>query len=286
MGQAWLSNFHATEAPAATLLLGRLRFVGFSSLWTGLLDLLRRLESNEQLVPFVVYPERRLDSFPMDPEPAANELPVAWMHFVPGAPIIIPAGSDAFVAMVLKELRELGDGAVGGIPIDAELDALRDGRCRSIVLATDIVASGEQIEELAAAIGRNSRIRSWRSFGWLQIRVAAFAVMQDGLDRLTASRHVDTVDYLERVPTISSLPLSEDVREAVVRLCLRHAGGEDPLGFLDTGALFATERRAPDNVPGVFTRPGSPSWHPLFPGRSVPASFAAEVRDYRGNEPL
>jgi hypothetical protein len=266
VGKAWLSNFHTTELPAATILLDRLRFVSFGGLWTGLLDLLRSLESEGQLTPFVVYPERPLD--------------------VPGAPLEIPAGSDSFVAMVLKELQALGSEPVGGIATHASLEELRSRRCRAIVLATDIVASGEQIEQLAAAVSRNRTIRSWRSFGWVQIRVAAFAIMQDGLDRLTESPFVDGVDYVEQAPTIWSVPLAEEIRDEVVRLCIRHASGYSPLGFLDTGALFATQRRAPDNVPGVLIRPSSSSWHALFSNRSVPSSFAAEVGDFRGREPL
>lgn len=283
VGRAWIANFHETEAPAAAVLLDHLRLVPLRRLREGILQLLRALDVSDRR-PFVVYPERALTTFeglggPLVPQPEA------WTDFAPGAPIrISEAGSDAFVAMVLGELSTPDGLPIGGIETSSTLDDLRARRCRTIVIATDIVASGHQAEDLAFAIARHPTIRSWRSYGLLTIHVVAFAALQRGVDHLTKSPVVDAIDYLELAPTVSSIP-DPIQRDAVFSLCRRY-GGPEPLGYAGTAALFATERRAPDNVPAVLLREGTASWAPLFPNRVVPHGLAAEIGDHRSAEPL
>jgi hypothetical protein len=269
-GQAWLTNFHSVERPAATVLIDSLRFVSFRRLWAGLLDLVRGLDP--AFAPFVAYPERSL---------ADGEF-VAWADFHPGRDLPLPAGSDAFVAMVLKELTAAN--TPGMLHPDAALNELCATKCRSVIILTDNMVTGHQVEAFARAIARNPTLRSWRSYGLVSIRVAAYIASPAAIELLEGSRYIDSVNYVEVLPTLFNAPLADEEREAALDLCRRY--GQTPkLGYAKSAALFVSERRAPDNMPSVFLRQGS-GWNPLFPDRSVPASFAEEVGEHRPAEAL
>jgi len=204
-GQAWLSNFVGPDIPTATVLLDSLRFVSLTQLRDGLASRLKDLIERRQLpAPAVVLPERGMKDFKLDRE--HQKAPVAYCDFHPGEPISATPGSEAFVGMVLRDLpgiRRL-EADPDWIPPNKSLDELRDLRCRSIVLVTDYIGTGNRVLTLAAALLRNRRIRSWRSFHWVDVYVVAFAASPEAIARVHDSPQVSEAWSVEGAPTLES----------------------------------------------------------------------------------
>jgi hypothetical protein len=287
-GRAWLSNFGAIDVPTATVLLDGLRFAGLDTLRNGLTGALERMESEGQAQqPTLLLPERNLGDFRKefrrDPESA-----IAYDNFMPGADLEVTPGSEGLIGGILRDFARGGrDSETPWISPAADLEEIRERRCRSIMLVTDYCGSGSQILGLAAAILRNPTIRSWRSRHYIELTVLAFAASPAAARRLTAARSVDRVLSIEAAPTIGDAPWRSEIREAVIELCRRERRTKryPALGYKESGGLFATVRSAPNNLPALFLQELD-GWHPLFPGRRVTAEVATNLAGSRPSEGL
>lgn len=270
------------------MLVDSLWFVTLSALRRGLDASLNHLLETDQIVtPAVVLPERALDDF--DIERQHRDSPVGYHHFHPGSDVSVTAGSEGLVGAVLRDFPGIRRPRreAPWIPPQAGLEELRARRCRSIVIVTDYVGSGDQLLKLAAAIARNPTIRSWRSFGWLRIHAVAYAGNPHGLARLRADPMIAGVWTADAAPTFETVAWRREVREAVVALCQTECRINQrwALGYHDSASLFVSERGASNNLPAVFWQT-APDWHALFPERTVPAEFARRVDKDRRAEPL
>lgn len=288
VGGAWLDNFVTVDVPAATMLLDGLRFASLSTLSAGLKTRLDELiTSGEIESPAMPVPERALSEFALSA--GAGDPPTAFDDFLPGAPMSVTPGSEGLVGRLLRDFAEAGSQSHGGtwIPPDADLQRLRDERCRSIVLATDYIGSGDQILALARAVTRNRTIRSWQSLDLLKIYVVAFAATPAALDRLREANAVDNAWSVEGAPSFeTAVGWTEDAREAIRELCCTESriGRRWALGWGETAGLFVSEHGVPNNLPAVFWQ--AKHWRPLFPWRKVPPEVAREFGDLRPSPPL
>jgi|SRR5215218_738073 len=286
-GQAWLENFSEPDLPAATLLLDSLRFVSLSKLRNRLKAFLETLQNDGALAaPALVVPERNLKEFADLAVPLQEA--VAYRDFQPGAPIRVTPGSVGLVGGILRDFAPAGSNAGHPwIAPDANLEALRARRCRSIVLVTDYVGSGNQIATLAATFARHPTLKSWRSLRRLKIHVVAFAAQPQALKRLDREEAVDSVWAVEVAPTGHTAPWEPAALDAITNLCRTECRWRAALalGYGDSFGLFVTERGAPNNLPAVFLQ-DKWGWQPLFPRRTVPAEFAEQLSDYRPSESL
>jgi hypothetical protein len=288
-GQAWLGNFHRADVETATLVIDSLRVLGLSTLQIKLQQLLDEAAENGSIeFPAFVVPERNLGHFGIaEPDQATA---VAWRDFLPGADLSVTPGSDGFVGMVLRDYaradgsRRLSNGR--WIAADANIDALRAARCRSIVILTDFVGTGQQAEAFAGTIARNRTVNSWRSLHLVAVHVAAVAGQQSGVARLRESSYVDAVHIIESAPTIWTKFPDSDLQGAVVDLCRTYGLERNlALGYGESGGLLTTERNAPDNLPSIFIQQ-TQGWKALFADRKMPRKFVQELGDYRPSEHL
>lgn len=287
-GRAWLSNFGAIDVPTATVLLDGLRFAGLDTLHNGLTDALERMESKGHAQQAtLLLPERNLGDFKKEfsrnPESA-----IAYENFMPGADLEVTPGSEGLIGGILRDFVKEGKGSeTPWISPDADLEEIRERRCRSIMLVTDYCGSGNQVLRLAAAILRNPTIRSWRSRHYIELEVLAFAASPAATRRLAAARSIDKVHSIEPAPTIDDAPWRSEVREAVIDLCKRERRTKrySALGYKNSGGLFATARSAPNNLPALFLQ-APEGWHPLFPGRRVTAKVATDLAGSKPSEDL
>jgi hypothetical protein len=282
-GRDWLQNFTEPDRPTATELLDSLRFVELSTLHTALTALLESLISNGSIpAPALVLPERSLKEF--DIHGSDRELAVAYNDFQPGAHLSATPGSDAFVAGIISQFTNASRSAEDSpwIPPQADIAEQRLRRCRSIVVITDYVGTGQQTLTLTRAITRNRTIRSWRSLHLVQVHVVAFAINSTAAQRVRADKSVDQLWHIEAAPDFESAGWSTEMHDAIVALCELEARNNraTALGFDGSAGLFVTQRRAPNNLPAVFLQ-SKGSWHPLFPNRNVPPGFAAQLGEYR-----
>lgn len=223
-GKAWLGNFDGADLPAATILLDSVRLVTLSRLREGLYSRLKELVGSGALgTPAVVFPERALKDFglPVDRWKSA----AAYRDFDPGSPVAVTPGSEAFVGMVLRDLLAVGESERQGSPWiapSASLEEMRRHRCRSLVVVTDYMGTGNQILKFVQALGRNPTIRSWLSFQWIQIHVVAFAASPEAIRRVRKDKDISSASTVEAAPTgrgpASAGPAADaSKREAAVR---------------------------------------------------------------------
>ena len=287
-GHAWLENFAAVDRPAATMLIDSLRFASLSTQSRGLKDhLLSLVKTGDVQAPILPIPERALSDFLVE-EPL-GESPVAFDEFLPGGPMPVAHGSEGLVGRLLRDFVEAGsNGDDAWMPPDADLERLRAEKCRSIVIATDYAGSGSQLLKLADAIVRNRTIRSWRSSGYIRIHAVAFAATPAALERLRKSDSIDSASSWEGAPSFDSIiGWTDEARDTIRQLCVTEAQAgykKVALGWRKTAGLYASEHRAPNNLPAVFWQEGR--WRPLFPGKKVPPEVARQFEDLRPSPTL
>jgi hypothetical protein len=289
-GEAWLGNFNEVDLPTACVLLDSLRFASLSTMHNALKARLGALVKDGGVrTPTIVLPERSLASPELDVPANKRTSAVAFEDFQPGAPISVTPGSDGFVGGILRDFAAAGDDDPRSpwIAPNATIDQLRKRRCRSILVVTDYIGTGNQILALVEAIARHPTIRSWRSLHLIDIGVLAYAASAEAISRLESNRAINKVWSIEAAPTFETSAWTPLVEDSVVELCLRRCGTRDQwaLGYKGSCGLFATERRGPNNLPALFWQT-SAGWQPLFPNRTVPAAFADELGDYRRSETL
>jgi hypothetical protein len=203
----------------------------------------------------------------------------------------ITPGSEGFVGMVLRDFSGVrrSDRDAPWIRPDADLDCLRAQRCRSIVVVTDYIGSGDSVLKLASAIACHPTVRSWRSFHWLDIYAVAFAGSPTAVTRLRGSRVIGNVWTVEAAPTFATAPWSAEVRTAITDLCFTECRIKPKarwaLGYGGSAGLFLTERGAPNNLPAVLWQRRT-GWEPLFRDRTVPTSLTRNLAEYRRSSSL
>jgi len=288
-GREWLANFVDVDVPTATMLLDGLRFASLSTLSAGLRARLHELISAEKIeAPAIAVPERAISGFIL--REGSGDPPTAFDDFLPGGPMKVTPGSEGLVGRLLRDFAPAGSNSSDGVWIapDANLERLRAQKCRSVVIATDYIGSGDQILALARAITRNRTIRSWRSLGLFKIYAVAFAATPAALDRLREADEVDNAWSVEAAPSLETAGLgwTKEAREAIQELCLTETRIDKKwaLGWGDTAGLFASEHSVPNNLPAVFWQ--RKAWRPLFPRREIPIEVAQQFGDLRPSPPL
>ena len=283
VGAAWLQNFAEVDQPAATMLLDSLRFASRDVMSAGLQTKLRELTGSGVITPpIMAVPERKLSEFTL--KEGATSPRTGFDDFLPGGRVSVTPGSEGFVGRLLRDFAAAGSKTRNHwIAPDAELDDLRSEKCRSMIIATDYIGSGDQIRALAAAIGRNRTIRSWRSLGLIKIYGVAFAATPAALARLRRLREIDDVWSVEGAPTFdTAVGWTEDARDAIRKLCVTESRVHPrmALGYGGTAGLFASAYSVPNNLPAVFRQERS-GWRPLFRGKTVPLEVIQQFGDLR-----
>ncbi len=228
-------------------------------------------------------PERALSDFELR-EGASAPL-IGFRDFLPGGPMSVTPGSEGFVGRLLRDFAAAGSrsSSDGWIAPNADLARLRNEKCRSIVLTTDYIGSGDQILSLARAISRHRTIRSWRSGGFLKIYAVAFAATPAALERIRKGPLIDGAWSVEGAPTIETAAIGwrDEVHESIRQLCWTETtiAKKWALGWRDTAGLFVSEHGVPNNVPAIFWQ--EKAWKPLFPWRKVPSEVAEQFGDLR-----
>jgi hypothetical protein len=286
-GRAWLENFTPVDRPAAQILLDSLRFVDLDTLRNDLTSKLEAVPGKAHLrAPALLLAERKLEDLV---ERDKREAPVAYVDFHPGAALSPTPGSEAFIGGVLRDFAASDRKSAGleWMAPDAELEELRDRRCRSIVLVTDYCGTGDRILKFAAALARNPAIRSWRSMHLIDFHVISYAASSVALRRFEDSPLLAGIEVVEAAPTFATAPWSNTVRETIIELCERERRTKRwrALGYGETGGLFATALTAPNNLPAVFLQE-TEGWQPLLGGRKVTPEANRDLVGHQPVEPL
>lgn len=277
-GREWLSEFDPLDRPTAELLIDSLEIHDHVEIMRTLADQLRSFASaGASVAPIVLVPVRSTeDLIAIAPHPDGH---IAYETFDPGAAYPVMPGSEADIGSMFRGLVD-GDPYVFVSP-QASLEELRSLKARTICLVVDYSGSGTQISRYAQAFRANSTIASWISYGFIRLRVVAYAANLEASRLLNADKHLD-FEARAVAKSAKSADWSSEQRRQVEELCLRYASSEasdPPLGYRNSFGLYLTNMRVPNNLPQILIRANGP-FPGLFAGRQVPSSFVSELRSY------
>lgn len=307
-GGRWLRNFPESERTDAAVLLDSIQMFGRAVMRLELTSLISQLGADARVdTPALLIPvigandideraiaaaarKKGIDPVDLIGDPAFSDRRrrrewVAYDDFMPSDPVTWTRGSESFIGSTLRDLvgERPGGGRVGWIHPDADLDDLRAQRCRTIVLCTDYSGSGEQVVNYAEMLARNPTIRSWRSFGWVQIKVASFASSVEADARFDDSRAIDDYFWCVRAESFSTAQWDDAQRARIHDLCARFGGrsgrNRRQIGYKGSAGLFATDFQAPNNLPAILRRMDV-GWSPFFEGNRVPEDIASLAFGY------
>lgn len=282
-GVEWLSNFAKEDAHIARLLLDSIHFID-GAIFRRLLreHLVNRIREGLFREPCMLYSVRTIPKSAVMFENAVSPLPEPN----------IDSGSQLIVQNILRSVAGVSPGSPAIGP--GTLKELRLQKARSIALVSDFSGSGDECISYARAWTRNASIRSWRSFGLLQIHLVSFALSPLAAHIINLSGYVDSVMPLYFGADFASAQWSDDEREQIIDLCRRYARKPtEALGYKKSAGLFVFQHTVPNNIPlilrqtrGPSRRPGG-TWVPFFAGRAIPESIERQCMGYRpGHDPL
>ncbi|MGP5523683.1 phosphoribosyltransferase-like protein [Glutamicibacter arilaitensis] len=274
-GAQWLLNFRSEDRQMARKILGAFVLDSWTSARASLLDLVRREISRVKkegpvwAIPVMDSGDIRRAMKLKDDIPL-----IAFENFEPGMDIPSTPGSEGLIGHLLRDVQ--GKGVLQ--PTDS-LSTLRTRRVRTILVVTDTIETGNQVAKFVQALLANRTLKSWKSFGWIKIRVVSYAVSKVGVERLSLVNAVDAVNFVRSAPTIYSLPWpAADINQAI-DVCTRNGQGRDLLGYGEQASLFGFQDRVPNTIPRIFRQSGE-DWSPLFEGkggRLVPTDMISEL---------
>ena len=281
-GQEWIGNFDPHDQDAAVLLVDSMRFVTMTTMRQALATKLSASSIGNIEEPAMLVPERALTDFGVDP--AQN--PAAFRDFDPGAGLSVTPGSEGFIGSLIRDL--IGREPDRWIPPGASLDDLKSRGCRSIVILSDFIGTGNRVHRLAAALRRNATIRSWHSFGWLRVHAVAYSGSPDSIRSLArAGSPVASVTVVESAPTLGATRWDDRTRDDIELVCRSYASNKSfALGYEASGVLFASDRGAPNNLPAIFWQRRPAKWKPLFPEKTARPDFVEQLGDYIPEAPF
>lgn len=292
-GQRWLSNFLPKDEGVAVSLLDRITVVSREKMFIEIKEKIKEI-MEEGMVPGPVLP---IPARSGDFLKKKDLVPVLFEDYSPNHPIPPTPGSEGTIGNLVRDLCEIR----GKIFIDPEkvsnLDDIRlaEGRIRSIIIVTDYIGSGEEIEKNIASIVKNKTIRSWMSYRLVKIYIVCYAISSYALNFLQyKSPSVAQIFYVQKVRSIQDEDeiWTPHLRKSVEDLCTSETyikrkdrkKGKDLLGFKSSGILFVPSNRVPNNIPFILRMErgnprgrGDAEWYPLFKGRVFPDDLQVEM---------
>ncbi|WP_157735183.1 phosphoribosyltransferase-like protein [Pseudofrankia inefficax] len=281
-GKAWIENFAMEDRPTAQILIDALRIASETEVRAGTLALLDGVLP-ELPKPALVLPVRSLDDF----GDAREHKPMVYRDFTPYGDYNAEPGSEVLAASLIREIIRDNGLHQGILPPASNLEDLRSNKCRSLVLVDDYSGSGSQVISYVKSWLRHPSIRSWRSYGLLQVYVILYAASPLAIKALGRSGLIKDVYIYEMAASFAEAQWEKGELERVTKLCIQYASKRrkrDALGYKGSAGLFLIQHTVPNNLPAVMLqerRVPSQPWSPLFPRRQFPRDFPMELIGYR-----
>lgn len=295
-GMAWLRQFDLRDQKVAANLLGVFCFVSRDEFASGLREqVLHKARCIDG--PIALYAERELGHRLGVPHRLFKESrgKVKRAYGVGPPPVKSPrayqpeVGSEGIVAQLITDLCRQFPKRFLNHPGP---DKIRETHARAFWVLSDLVGSGRRAYDYLSAAWKSRSVRSWRSGGFVQFGVIAYAMTQSGQSRIDRHPCKPLTSCVQPCPTIFSA-FSGSAIDAYVSLCERYDpvspkpetfNDAESLGYGGVGALIAFAHGAPNNCPRIFhkTSKRAHGWIPLFPARVTaglpPTGFGRSLR--------
>ena len=282
-GRAWLRNFATEDLATARLILDSLRVPSEHEIRVGLLDKLNEIRGLPRK-PILALPIRSLRDFA-----GSQPNPVAYRDFLPHADISAMPGSEAIAANIIRDMVGIRSTRPEFLHPASSITDLRTNRCRTLLLVDDYSGSGSACINYVKCWLRNSTIRSWRSFGWLEVHVLLFAASSVAVKRIKRANILNGLHIVESAADFDNSGWKGDEIRSATDLCERYtqprrrAQGE-ALGYKSSKGLFVMQHTVPNNLPAIFLQTKGPkngNWNALFPSRTFPAALQRKLAGYK-----
>lgn len=277
---AWLGQFERSDREVATHLVDSLNLVSATAFHESLTSLMESLLAQEGPCAFYAVREIAKDGCYF-PQKGTKPMVVAASTI----------GSEGLVAQVITKLAQASASKALDHP---PIKTLRRKRIRNLVLVDDIAVSGKRAATFAAAFMRESSLRSWASYGKLDIHFIAYSATDWAAQRLASQFHRWTRIqrdgrlhlHVAHASVAGYTTFAEPLLTQAQALCskypptLRRPDAGARMGFGRALAATVFQHGCPNNVPAMFWAIAR-DWKPLFPGRQVPHRLLSAFRDTR-----
>ena len=290
MGRAWLSNFDDSERAIASRLIDSVTIASSAVMRAKLAQEINRVRAEVEgqsidlgraAGPSVLIPVDSVKSLP--PLPEGVHLHVAYETFEPGRLISPTPGSEAFIGSLIRDFAGEDPNRIrdGWLHPQSSVAQLYSAQCRALFHVTDYAGTGNQVTDFASTFFRHSRLRSWRSLGWIRLHVITYAASATAYLAASRSRAIDGFHAVTAAQTMFTAGWTDSEREEVELLCVKYGDGRnDALGYRRSRGLYATDTHVPNNLPYIL-RKAAPGWSPFFDGRRVPTQVVSQIGGYR-----
>lgn len=251
--EAWLQQFNLVDRQIARQLLRRLDLVSQSDFERNLQDLVDKAvvgRISRDNIALLTVSEPPPTSFQQD-----------HVRRVAGS-------SSDRIKHVIENLSRVHGGRVSANPT---VESMRQERVRNIVLVEDFIGTGNRIANFWRERAPKS-IKSWVSYGWTKLWVAAYEALPDGRAAMLQTLPIDEGRIVTVVPPRHvrmglTQPMVEVARKYGERLVGRNWGG-----YGGGRALTVFQHGCPNNAPAILWC-AKGKFRPLFPDRGVPVEL-------------
>ena len=259
--EAWLTNFDEPDRPTAELLLRSISVVGETAFRAEMKHLLQ--EVSARLAPLTV------GALPLQAIPAY--LPSTG--FYTDQAQLTPSGSELIVENILLKSKRKTK-----FMVYPSVATLRIRKVDVVLLVTDVLATGSELEKFVDFLHRNPTIRSWHSSRHIRFEVAAHTLSDLAAIRIAKDKRITDVHVAKMDRTFDRAAWTTSERAEIESLCTRYAADPDlALGWGGARSLVAFGHTVGNGLPGIVLQSRGPSG-------GVWNSLLAAGRDY-GFEP-
>ena len=292
-GRKWISNFGKSEQILAKKLLNKLRIIDTGTFRFGLEGCLERLLKEQQIESPVLL----VGALSLEDIKAAhpsiqskNEPFEMFRNCYPNDSLNSAPGSEAEIANLIRDITRKSNRSqrnrwIAQSSISSIAD-LRQKKCKTIAILTDISSSGQQLLEYAKCWTRNPTIRSWRSLHNIRIVGVAFAYSINAYEKAKSPNSpIDSLYGVEVIRTFDTCGWDSLEQDVIRQFCKNTTPKKhmpEALGYRGSESLFVIEPNVPNNLPWILRPCGNKKngekWIPFFDHRTFPESLWKEMQ--------
>lgn len=268
VSKKWISQFDTSDQGTARMLLDHLVLVSSQKFQRDIQELILDTVTGLQK-PIIVLPAR---------EVSRDESYFPYLNDSQSPEIIQPndlPGSEGIVAQIVRQCMKAGGDQFVEYD-DINIAALRNSRCKSILIVDDLIGSGKRIANFLSSLLHHPSIRSWASLKYVQFFVIAYAATPKGLKKIERHKCNPKVLALHECPTILNRFSDAEKQQLVDSFCKKyvHKKNSFALGFRKSRGLLIFEHGVPNNTPYVIWGDNLiDKKQPLFAKRTVDPIF-------------
>ncbi len=253
--QRWLDQFDLGDRPTAKLLLDSILVISNTELIENLTRTLEGFLNDTSKGKIALFVAREVKPHPY----WQNNTRLSRLD---GTSSI---GSEGLFAHLIRDISKRNNMFLD----HPSLDQMRQNKCRHILCIDDIIGSGKRITEFFNWLYANKTVKSWCSFGYVDMNVCAYAATLLGEKLLKDATCVKRVLIAHAIDRGRSF-WTEEQKKQIKDMCEKYgkytSRKKMSLGFKNSFTLILFSHKCPNTNPAILWA-GSKKWSALFPAR-------------------